>query len=138
MIKLLAFLSVLFTAIMADSVCGSEKVEPAPSATPPREMPSVQGKVPQGILDAILKETATLANVPREKLAIIRAQPVTWNDGSLGCPEPGAMYTQALVNGYWVVIHAADKTYDFRVDNAGRFRLCPAGRGHPPSTSDAT
>ena len=89
---------------MADSVCGSEKVEPVPSATPPMEIPTVQGKVPQGILDAIIKEAATLAKVQREKLVILRAQPVVWNDGSLGCPEPGMMYTQALVNGYWVVI----------------------------------
>jgi hypothetical protein len=138
MIKLLAFVSVLFTAIMADSVCGSEKVEPVPSVTPPREMPTVQGKVPQGILDAILKEAATLAKVSSEKLVIVRAQPVTWSDGSLGCPEPGAMYTQALINGYWVVIDAVGKTYDFRVDNAGRFRLCPAGRGHPPLPSNAS
>jgi hypothetical protein len=105
--------------------------------TPPREVPTVQGKVPQGILEAILKEAATFAKVPREKLAIVRAQAVTWNDGSLGCPEPGAMYIQALVKGYWVVIDAAGKTYDFRVDNAGRFRLCPAGRGRPPRPSDA-
>ena len=138
MIKLLAFVSVAFTVIMSDSVCGSENVEPVPSATPPRELPTVQGKVPQGILDAILKEAATMAHLSREKLAIVRAQPVTWNDGSLGCPEPGAMYTQALVKGYWVVIDAAGKTYDFRVDNAGRFRLCTAGRGHPPRQSDAS
>jgi hypothetical protein len=32
-----------------------------------------------------------------------------WNDGSLGCPEPGMMYTQALVNGYWLIIEAGVK-----------------------------
>jgi hypothetical protein len=138
MIKLLAFVSVLFTAIMADSICGSKKVEPVPSATPPREIPTVQGKVPQGILDAILKEAATLAKVSREKLVIVRAESVVWSDGSLGCPEPGMMYTHALVNGYWVVINAGGKTYDFRVDAGGRFQLCPAGRGRPPRQSDAS
>ena len=45
--------------------------------------------MPQRILEFILNETATLANVPREKLVIVRAEPVVWNDGSLGCPEPG-------------------------------------------------
>ena len=138
MIKLLAFVCVLYTAVMADSVCGSEKVEPVPSATPPMEIPTVQGKVPQGILDAIIKEAATLAKVQREKLVILRAQPVVWNDGSLGCPEPGMMYTQALVNGYWVVIEAAGQTYDFRVDAGGRFHLCPAGRGRPPRNPNAS
>ena len=96
----------------------------------------MQGKVPQEILDPILSEAAALANVAREQLVIVRAEPVVWNDGSLGCPEPGMMYTQALVNGYWVVINAAEQTYDFRVGRGGRFQLCPAGRGHPPLSSD--
>jgi len=61
----------------------------------------MQESVPQRILESILNEAATVANVPREKLAIVRAEAVVWNDGSLGCPEPGMMYTQALVNGYW-------------------------------------
>jgi hypothetical protein len=98
----------------------------------------MQERVPPKILQSILEETATLANVPREKLTIIRAEPVVWNDGSLGCPEPGMMYTQALVNGYWVVIDAGGRTYDFRVDAGGRFHLCPAGRGRPPRQPNAS
>jgi hypothetical protein len=72
------------------------------------ETPLVKGQVPQTILESILKEAAALAKVARDKLVIVRAESVVWNDGSLGCPEPGMMYTQALVNGYWVVIDAAD------------------------------
>ena len=98
----------------------------------------MKGQVPQAILDPILKEAAALAKVDREQLVIVRAESVVWNDGSLGCPEPGMMYTQALVNGYWIVIEAAGKQYDFRVGRGGSFRLCPAGRGHPPLPSDAT
>lgn len=29
---------------------------------------------------------------------------VTWPDGALGCPEDGMMYTQALVEGYRIVL----------------------------------
>jgi len=93
----------------------------------------MKGQVPQGILDSILKEAATLAKVDREQLVIVRAESVVWNDGSLGCPEPGMMYTQMLVNGYWVVIEAAGQTYDFRVGSGGSFRLCPPGQAQPPS-----
>jgi hypothetical protein len=102
------------------------------------ENPPVQGEVPQGILDPILNEAAALAKVARERLVIVRAEPVVWNDGSLGCPEPGMMYTQALVNGYWVVIDAAGQTYDFRVGPGGIFRLCPAGHGRPPRQPGAS
>jgi hypothetical protein len=136
-------------AILAVAACGIEPGEPRPTGTPiitppatpvptlTGETPPVYGEVPQGILDPILKEAAALAKVAREQLVIVRAEPVVWNDGSLGCPEPGMMYTQALVNGYWVVIKAAGQTYDFRVGRGGSFRLCPAGRGHPPSQSGA-
>ena len=97
----------------------------------------MRSRVPQEILEPILKEAAALANITREQLVILRAEPVVWNDGSLGCPEPGMMYTQALVNGYWVVIDAAGEKYDFRVGRGGSFRLCPAGQGHPPSQAGA-
>ncbi len=103
------------------------------TGTPIGETPPVQGEMPQGILDSILSEAAALANVAREQLVIVRAESVVWNDGSLGCPEPGMMYTQMLVNGYWVVTEAAGKTYDYRVSSGGSFRLCPPGQGHPPS-----
>jgi hypothetical protein len=116
---------------------GSERVEPVPPLLPGETSP-VQGKVPQAILDPILNKAAALAKVGREQLVIVRAEPVVWNDGSLGCPEPGMMYTQALINGYWVVIEAAGQTYDFRVGRGGSFQLCPAGRGHPPRTSNAS
>jgi len=93
--------------------------------------------VPKGILDPILENAAKLANVSREKLAIVRAESVVWSDGSLGCPEPGMQYTQALVNGYWVIIDAAGQKYDYRGGSGGSFRLCPEGRGQPPSQSRA-
>jgi len=64
------------------------------------ETPPMKGQVPQAILDPILKEAAALAKLDREQLVIVRAESVVWNDGSLGCPEPGMVYTQALLNGY--------------------------------------
>jgi hypothetical protein len=94
--------------------------------------------IPKGILDPILNEASKLANVPREQLSIVRAEAVVWSDGSLGCPESGMEYAQALVRGYWVVVNAAGQEYDFRAGNDGSFRLCPPGRGRPPSRSDAT
>jgi hypothetical protein len=114
-----------------EAVQSGEGLSPLPA--PGREPSPVQAKVPQGILEPILDKAAELAEVAREQLVMVRAEPAVWNDGSLGCPEPGMMYTQALVNGYWVVIDAAGQTYDFRVDRSGRFQLCPPGRGQPPS-----
>ena len=122
-------------------VLEAQTTEREPTVTPsviPAPIPIgktalVKGEVPQAILESILKEAAALSKVDRDQLVIARAQSVVWSDGSLGCPEPGMMYTQALVNGYWVIIDAAGQTYDFRVDRSGRFQLCPPGQGRPPS-----
>ena len=107
---------------------------PAPTSTP--QMSRVESQVPEAILGPILNEAAKLANVPPQQLVIVRAEAVVWNDGSLGCPEPGMEYAQALVNGYWVVIKATGKVYDFRTGRDGSFRLCPQGRGRPPRPSN--
>jgi hypothetical protein len=104
---------------------------PLPTSTP--QMPRVESQVPEAILSPVLNEAARLGNVSPQQLVIVRAEAVVWNDGSFGCPEPGMAYTQALVNGYWVVIKAAGKTYDFRAARDGNFRLCPEGSGRPPS-----
>jgi hypothetical protein len=98
----------------------------------PTSTPTPVSAVPQEILDQLLDEAASLAGVPRDQLTIERAEAVTWGDGSLGCPEPGMMYTQVLVDGYWVVIRAGDRTFDFRGSGTS-YRLCPPGRGVPPA-----
>jgi len=108
---------------------------PAPTSTP--RTSRAESQVPEAILGPILNEAAKLAGVPAQQLVIIRADAVVWNDGSLGCPEPGMEYAQALIDGYWVVIKAAGQTYDFRVGGGGSFRLCPQGHGRPPLPSNA-
>lgn len=66
------------------------------------------------ILEADLKER--LGSLPVD-LKVIRGEAMVWNDGSLGCPQPGVFYTQSLVNGYWVVLQSGDRTYDYRIGN---------------------
>ena len=46
----------------------------------------------------------------RADIKVLSAEAVTWPDGSLGCPQPGMMYTQALVPGFRIVLQAADRT----------------------------
>ena len=108
---------------------------PAPSGrtlhTAPPSTAALVGEVPAEVLDPILTAAAERSGVARGDLEVIRAEQVTWSDGSLGCPEPGQMYTQALVDGYHVVIVAGDEELDYRVGSAGSFRLCesPLPRG---------
>jgi hypothetical protein len=108
---------------------------PIPEPTPAAKLVPVEPRVPKEYLEPVLTKAAELANVPRGQLVIVQAEPVRWSDGSLGCPEPGVEYTQALVDGYWIVIAAEGKTYDFRMAGNGSFQLCPEGRGDRPKSA---
>ena len=60
----------------------------------------------------------------RREVTIVDAHAETWSDGSLGCPQPGMMYTQALVEGYQVIVEANGTQLDYRGGGQGGFRLC--------------
>ena len=49
---------------------------------------------------------------------------VTWSDGSLGCPQPGMMYTQALVDGYLIQLMVDGQTYNYHGANGRDPFLC--------------
>jgi hypothetical protein len=61
-------------------------------------------------------------------IEVVRAERVTWSDGSLGCPQPGMMYTQALVNGYRVILGIDGRTRVFVYHSGpdGQPFLCPS------------
>jgi len=55
---------------------------------------------------------------------IVTAEEVTWPNGAIGCPQPGRMYTQALVPGYRVVFDAGGQTYAYHASRTGEFKYC--------------
>jgi len=108
----------------------SHPVEVVPSTT----RAPVVGEVPSGLLQAVVADAVARTSAAESDIEIVRAESVVWNDGSLGCPEPGAMYTQALVQGYWVVLEHADSEYDYRATDTGYFLLCTSSAAlGPPS-----
>ena len=88
-------------------------------------------EVPGEVLEAIVADAADRAGVEREEVDITIAEAVTWSDGSLGCPEPGMMYTQALVPGYRVVVEAVGAELNYHAAQSGDFRYCENPR--PPA-----
>lgn len=108
---------------------------PAAPVTPGTVVPTLppfDGPVPAEAMAALVEETAALAQATVGDVNIVRAEAVTWRDGSLGCPEEGMTYIQVLVDGYWVVLEAGGQTYDWRIGEGGLPRLCPEGQGEPP------
>lgn len=115
--------------------------KPTPSLTPglPTVSPGgtpVTGEVPAGLLAEIIADAVTRSGVDEAAIVVVRGESVTWSDGSLGCPQPGMNYTQALVPGYWVVLDAAGTEYDYRASARGFFTLCEGGGSTPLPSLD--
>lgn len=51
-------------------------------------------------------DAAERTGVAEDEITLVSIEMVTWPDSSLGCPEPDTMYTQALVDGYRIVLEA--------------------------------
>ncbi|MGH8872403.1 MAG: hypothetical protein ACRDWS_10540 [Acidimicrobiia bacterium] len=64
--------------------------------------------------------------VDPEELEVVTAEEVTWPDASLGCPEPGMSYTQALVDGSKVVLGHEGRVYVYHAGDDGEPFLCPS------------
>lgn len=57
-------------------------------------------------LELARADAAQLSGTDVEAVVVVAYDDVTWRDGSLGCPHPGLVYTQALVEGYRIVLRA--------------------------------
>ncbi|MFO7776813.1 MAG: hypothetical protein R6V28_00505 [Nitriliruptoraceae bacterium] len=53
-----------------------------------------------------IADAARRTGLEEDEIELVELSMVTWPDGALGCPEPDTMYTQALVEGYRVVLDA--------------------------------
>ncbi len=106
-----------------------------PERVPDDTTPPVTGETPADLLAQIIADAVARAGVADSDVTVVRDEFVIWNDGSLGCPEPGVMYTQALVDGYWVVLQAGGAEYDYRANTKGYWFLCEGAGlpGQPPS-----
>lgn len=96
-------------------------VEPVPSETAPS---GGAGGLPAGMLDDVIALAVEETGVDRSEIEVVLAEAVTWSDGSIGCPEEGMMYTQALVPGYRVILDIAGEELAFHAPESGEFMPC--------------
>ena len=86
--------------------------------------PVASGAVPDAVVNAAIADAAKVTGADPAAITVVSAEPKTWNDGSLGCPQPGQLYTQALVPGYQVILDANGKKMDYRATASGDVKLC--------------
>lgn len=64
------------------------------------------------------------AGVDAAAVEVLSYEQVTWPDGSIGCPEEGMSYTQALVEGYRLVLVADEQEYHYHASGDEEFSYC--------------
>jgi hypothetical protein len=115
--------TIVVAACTANS--GADGSEPPTSQPPPSGSDAGEGaSLPESIIEPIVLDAATRLGVDPSEVTIVDAHAETWPDGSLGCPQPGMMYTQALVEGYQVIVEANGTQLDYRGGGQGGFKLC--------------
>ncbi|MEZ4595227.1 MAG: hypothetical protein R3D55_29385 [Chloroflexota bacterium] len=89
-------------------------VQPAPG------QPNNQGdKVDQAIADLNQR-----VGVPVAEIEVVSLLEVTWPDGSIGCPQSGELYTQALVAGQQLILRANGTDYYYHSGRGSEFIYC--------------
>lgn len=103
--------------------------QPAPVET---DVSDGSAAVPAALLALYKEDLVRRALVPVQAITVVSASERHWPDGSMGCAQPGRMYTQALIPGYLVVLRAAGKDYAYHADRRGGFVVCDRARALPP------
>jgi hypothetical protein len=95
-----------------------------PDVTMPGGDGGLNGDITQEMINSLLEQAADETGIPIGEISVVTAEAVTWSDGSLGCPEPGMGYTQALVPGYRVVLDVDGEEIHYHAGSDGQFFAC--------------
>lgn len=119
------------TATPTDARPSYDLGSPPFQTVPPTAAP-ITGEVPAPLMDLARADLARRTGLDPSTFTVVRSETAIWADGSLGCPIPGQLYTQVQTPGYWIVLEAAGKPYDYRA-TSGAVRLCELANPKPPS-----
>jgi len=81
----------------------------AKNTPPPTDPPTL----PADPVEQAKADLAADLRVDPAQVTVVSTAEVTWRDGSLGCPEPGMFYTQALIPGIRTILEVAGKQYHY-------------------------
>ncbi len=71
-----------------------------------------------------IADLAERQGVDPAQVVIAAWTPVTWNDGSLGCPQEGMGYTQVQVDGQLLVLRVDTALFQYHARGGGPFAYC--------------
>jgi len=75
-------------------------------------------------VDAAMADAANHLGVSTDALRLEQVQVREWSDSSLGCPQPGQLYSQVVTPGYLIVITSGSRQLEYHTDERTRVTLC--------------
>lgn len=115
---------------------------PKPVPVPTDDLSALPtGPVPESVKEREDVQEAVAAeakrrDVPVDEVEVVGYAAVTWSDGSLGCPQPGMMYTMALVPGYQLVLSVDGQKASYHAAQGKPFNYCASPVA--PAQTEAT
>jgi len=119
---MIARLTLLLTMLSLLGSCGVAQPAatplPLPTPTPvavvvPTQPPQSADTLPQELIDQATADLAQRLGIAPTQITVRVAERLTWSDGSLGCPQKGMLYTQALVEGFRILLVARGVAYAY-------------------------
>ena len=107
--------------------------EPAASIGLPDASPATGGEAPEEVVAQVSQLLEQQFNVDAANITVESVEPMEWNDGALGCPEPGKFYTQAIVSGYVLTVSDGSQSHEVHTNEDGSNAVvCENGRPVQP------
>ena len=129
----------LLLTVPAAAALACSHASPPPPSTTTYPASTTSNAARQNAYRAAVDALARDVNAPRDSIAGVSQDEMTWRDSCLGCPRTGESCTQVLTPGYRVVLRVSDATYEYHTDLGGTARLCnqspapPSGYAPPPA-----
>lgn len=76
------------------------------------------------LVNLMAKDLAQRLGTSSSVFQVLNVQSVTWDDSSLGCPQPGHSYLQAQTPGLRVVFGYENRPYQYHASQSGNFVYC--------------
>jgi hypothetical protein len=104
------------------TACGSNTTSPTP--TPVAGASPVVPPESAAAVGAAMSDAASHLGVTPDTLRVDQVQSREWSDSSLGCPQPGQLYSQVITPGYLIVISSGSHQLEYHTDERTRVTLC--------------
>jgi len=91
---------------------GAEKGNRA-TKEPEPTIPEPEDPALRRLVERARKNLAARLSIDADTIELLEVESVVWSDGSLGCAQPGRVYTQALVDGIRIRLRVGKRIYHY-------------------------